>query len=87
MFGVFVTNKTVNIIPQAIAVSATNASPAPAGPGTVALRVRLVVAYGPSLPVLAAAVRKQIVADVRRLTGVQVTEVEVSVDDLVVPDT
>ena len=32
-----------------------------AGPGTVALRVRLVVAYGPSLPVLAAAVREQIV--------------------------
>jgi Asp23 family, cell envelope-related function len=57
------------------------------GPGTVALHVRLVVAYGPSLPVLAAAVRKQIVADVRRLTGVQVTEVEVSVDDLAVPDT
>ena len=58
-----------------------------AGRGTVVLRVRLVVAYGPSLPVLAAAVRKQIVADVRRLTGVQVTEVEVSVDDLAVPDT
>ena len=58
-----------------------------AGPGTVALRVRLVVAYGPSLPVLAAAVREQIVTHVPRLTGVQVTEVEVSVDDLAAPDT
>ena len=58
-----------------------------AGPGTVALRVRLVVAYGPSLPVLAAAVREQIVTHVRRLTDVQVTEVEVSVDDLAAPDT
>jgi len=57
-----------------------------AGPGAVALRVRLVVAYGPSLPVLAAAVREQIVTHVRRLTGVQVTEVEVSVDDLAAPD-
>ena len=58
-----------------------------AGPGTVALRVRLVVAYGPSLPVLAAAVREQIVTHVRRLTDVQVTEVELSVDDLAAPDT
>jgi hypothetical protein len=57
------------------------------GPGKVALRVRLVVVYGPSLPVLAAAVREQIVAHVRRLTGVQVTEVEVAVDDLAVPAT
>ena len=53
-----------------------------AGPGTVALRVRLVVAYGSSLPVLAAAVREQIVTHVRRLTDVQVAEVDVSVDDL-----
>jgi hypothetical protein len=57
------------------------------GPGTVALRVRLVVAYGPSLPVLAAAVREQIVTHVRRLTDVQVTEVELSIDDVVAPDT
>jgi cell envelope-related Asp23 family protein len=57
------------------------------GPGTVALRVRLVVAYGPSLPALAAAVRAQIVTHVRRLTDVQVIEVEVSVDDLAAPDT
>jgi len=53
-----------------------------AGPGTVALRVRLVVAYGSSLPVLAAAVREQIITHVRRLTDVQVAEVDVSVDDL-----
>ena len=58
-----------------------------AGPGTVALRVRLVVAYGPSLPVLAAAVREQIVTHVRRLTEVRVTEVELSVDDLAAPHT
>jgi Asp23 family, cell envelope-related function len=58
-----------------------------AGPGAVVLRVRLVAAYGPSLPVLAAAVREQIVTHVRRLTGVQVTEVEVSVDDVAAPDT
>jgi uncharacterized alkaline shock family protein YloU len=51
----------------------------------VALRVRLVVAYGPSLPVLAAAVREQIVTHVRRLTDVRVTEVELSVDDLAGP--
>jgi len=57
------------------------------GQGTVVLRVRLVVDYGPSLPGLAAAVREQIVKHVRRLTGVRVTEVEVSIDDLAAPDT
>jgi len=57
------------------------------GQGTVVLRVRLVVDYGPSLPGLAAAVREQIVTHVQRLTGVRVTEVEVSVDDLAAPDT
>jgi len=57
-----------------------------AGPGSVVLRVRLVTAYGPSLPVLAAAVREQIVTHVRRLTGVRVTEIDVSVDDLATPD-
>jgi len=44
--------------------------------------VRLVVAYGSSLPVLATAVREQIITHVRRLTDVQVAEVDVSVDDL-----
>jgi len=57
-----------------------------AGPGSVVLRVRLVAAYGPSLPVLAAAVREQIVTHVRRITDVRVTEVDVSVDDLATPD-
>ena len=57
-----------------------------AGPGSIVLRVRLVTAYGPSLPVLAAAVREQIVTHVRRMTGVRVTEVDVSVDDLATPD-
>jgi hypothetical protein len=56
-----------------------------AGPGTVALRVRLVVAYGPSLPAVAGAVREHIVTHVARLTDVQVTDVEVSVDDLAAP--
>lgn len=53
-----------------------------AGPGSVVLRVRLVAAYGPSLPVLAASARERIVAHVGRLAGVRVTEVEVSVDDI-----
>jgi hypothetical protein len=53
-----------------------------AGRGTAVMRVRLVVAYGTSLPVLAGAVRERIVTQVLRLTDVEVTEVEVSVDDL-----
>ena len=69
------------------AVAFASVSAHGAGPGTVALRVRLVVAYGPSLLVLAAAVREQIVTQVRRITGVQVTEVDLSVDDLAAPDT
>lgn len=57
-----------------------------AGPGSVVLRVRLVTAYGPSLHHLAGAVREQIVTHVRRMTGVRVTEVDVSIDDLATPD-
>jgi len=57
-----------------------------AGAGSVVLRVRLVTAYGPSLSVLAAAVREQIVTHVGRMTGVRVTEVHVSVEDLATPD-
>jgi len=68
------------------AVAFASVSAHAAGPGTVALRVRLVVAYGPSLPLLAAAVREQIGTHVRRMTDVQVTEVELSIDDLATPD-
>jgi uncharacterized alkaline shock family protein YloU len=68
------------------AVAFASVSAHAAGPGTAALRLRPVVAYGPSLPVLAAAVCEQIVTHVRRLTDVRVTEVEVSVDDLAAPD-
>ena len=56
-----------------------------AGPGTVALRVRLVVAYGPSLPVLAAAVREWIVTYVWH-NGRAGSRGELSVDDLAGPD-
>jgi len=57
-----------------------------AGPGRVVVRARLVTAYGPSLVSVAAAVADEIVTHVRRMTGVEVLSVDVSVDDLAVSD-
>lgn len=50
--------------------------------GTVGLRVRLVVAYGPSLYAVADGVRAAITADVARLTGAALESVDVAIDDL-----
>ena len=59
-------------------VLAAEASPA----GAVGLRVRLIVAYGPSMLEIAAAVRVVVGRDVSRLTGATPRTIDISVDDL-----
>ncbi len=54
----------------------------PTTAGVVGLRVRLVVAYGPSLHAIADGVRAAITADVAALTGAALGSVDVAVDDL-----
>lgn len=49
---------------------------------SVRLDVRLVVAYGPALERIAAAVRERVAGDVIGLTGLAVEEVDVRVEDL-----
>jgi hypothetical protein len=50
--------------------------------GVVALRVRLVVGYGPSALKLAAEVRSAVERDVERLTGATLRAVDVVIDDV-----
>ena len=48
----------------------------------VGLRVRLIVAYGPSLPEIADAVRTAVARDVSELTGATPRSIDVSIDDI-----
>ncbi len=50
--------------------------------GVVGLRVRLIVAYGPSLPEIADAVRTAVARDVSELTGATPRSIDVSIDDI-----
>ena len=50
--------------------------------GVVGLRVRLIVAYGPSLPEVADAVRAAVAGDVARFTGATTRSIDVSIDDI-----
>lgn len=50
--------------------------------GVVALRVRLIVAYGPSISAIAASVRDAVARDVADLTGATTRSIDVSIDDL-----
>ena len=54
----------------------------PTTAGTVGLRVRLVVSYGPALHAIADGVRAAITRDVTRLTGAALASVDVAIDDL-----
>lgn len=56
------------------------------GERQAAVDIDLVVEYGASIPDLAAAVRRNVVGAVERMTGLEVTEVNVSVDDIHLPD-
>jgi len=56
------------------------------GERQAAVDINLVVEYGVSIPDLATAVRRNVISAVERMTGLEVTEVNVTVDDIHLPD-
>jgi uncharacterized alkaline shock family protein YloU len=56
------------------------------GERQAAIDIDLVVDYGVSIPDVAQAVRDNVISRVERMTGLQVTEVNVSVDDVYLGD-
>jgi uncharacterized alkaline shock family protein YloU len=56
------------------------------GERQTAIDIALVVEYGVVIPELAAAVRRNIIAAVERMTGLEVVEVNIAVNDVHLPD-
>ncbi|GAA1465101.1 Asp23/Gls24 family envelope stress response protein [Nocardiopsis exhalans] len=56
------------------------------GQTQTAIDINLVVEYGISIPDLAGVVRRNVTTGVERMTGLEVTEVNVTVDDIHLPD-
>ncbi|PSK95857.1 putative alkaline shock family protein YloU [Murinocardiopsis flavida] len=56
------------------------------GERQAAVDIQLVVEYGVSIPDLAGAVRRNVITGVERMTGLEVTEVNITVDDIHLPD-
>ena len=57
------------------------------GERQAALDLDLVVEYGVAIADLAAAVRKNVIERLQRMTGLEVTEVNINVDDIWIPGT
>jgi uncharacterized alkaline shock family protein YloU len=55
------------------------------GERQTAVDLEVVVEYGVSIPDLAAAIRRNVITSLERMTGLEVTEVNVSVDDIHLP--
>lgn len=56
------------------------------GERQAAIDLDMVVEYGVAIPDLAQSVRRNVINSVQRMTGLEVTEVNVSVDDIHLPD-
>lgn len=56
------------------------------GERQAAVDLDVVVEYGVSIPDLAQSIRRNVVNSVERMTGLEVTEVNISVDDIHLPD-
>jgi uncharacterized alkaline shock family protein YloU len=56
------------------------------GERQAAVDLDVVVEYGVSIPDLAQSIRRNVVNSVERITGLEVTEVNISVDDIHLPD-
>jgi uncharacterized alkaline shock family protein YloU len=56
------------------------------GEEQAAIDIDIVVQYGVAIPDLASAVRGNVIDAVERMTGLQVTEVNIAIDDLVLPE-
>jgi uncharacterized alkaline shock family protein YloU len=56
------------------------------GERQAAVDLDLVVEYGVSVPDLAQAIRRNVISSIERMTGLEVTEVNIDVDDVHLPD-
>jgi uncharacterized alkaline shock family protein YloU len=56
------------------------------GERQAAIDIDLVVEYGVAIPDLASAVRRNVITGVERMTGLEVTEVNITVDDIHLPN-
>jgi uncharacterized alkaline shock family protein YloU len=56
------------------------------GDKQAAIDLDIVVEYGVSIPDLAQAIRRNVITSLERMTGLEVTEVNVSVDDIHLPE-
>jgi uncharacterized alkaline shock family protein YloU len=56
------------------------------GERQAAIDIDLVVQYGVGIPDLASSVRGNVIDAVERMTGLEVTEVNIAIDDLVLPE-
>ncbi len=68
-----------------VAASATQGVAVEVGARQAAADIDLVVEYGVSIPDLAAAVRGNVIGSVERICGLEVTEVNVGIDDIHLP--
>ncbi|GAB3210570.1 Asp23/Gls24 family envelope stress response protein [Marinactinospora endophytica] len=71
------------------ASSTTNASrgvSVEVGERQAAIDIDLIIEYGVAIPDLAAAVRRNVINGVERMTGLEVTEVNITVGDIHLPD-
>jgi uncharacterized alkaline shock family protein YloU len=69
-------------VPGVLLASAQTVTGNPGDPGRVGMTLRLVIAFGPSVDALAGAVRARVGRVLPRVTGAEVSAVDVVVDDL-----
>ncbi|GAC1328623.1 MAG: hypothetical protein NVSMB13_15830 [Mycobacteriales bacterium] len=72
-------------IPGSSGPSITQGVSVEVGERQAAVDIQIVVEYGVSIADLAQSIRKNVVTTVERMTGLQVTEVNVNVDDIYIP--
>jgi uncharacterized alkaline shock family protein YloU len=73
-------------IPGSTGPSATQGVAVEVGERQAAIDIDVVVEYGVSIVDLSQAIRRNVIASVERMTGLEVTEVNVTVDDVHLPD-
>ena len=73
-------------VPGVLFASAHPAAGHPAEPARLAVALRLVIAFGPAADALAAAVRASVRRRVPRLTGAEITAIDVAIEDIADPE-
>ena len=69
-------------VPGVVFASAQPVPHDPPEPGRLSVNIRLVVSYGPTIETLARAVRQRVLRRVPRLTGTELSSIDITVDDI-----